>query len=397
MTDFLLRLFVKNSQNVEDSNVRAAYGSLSGLVGIVCNLLLFAGKLSVGLLAGSVAIVADAVNNLSDAASSIVTLVGFKMASKPADADHPFGHARMEYLSGLAVAVMILLIGVELAKGSVEKILHPEPVAFSTVLVVVLALSIGVKLWMSLFNRKLGRKISSKALEAAAADSRNDVIATAAVLAAAVIGKLTNLQIDGYAGLLVAAFILWSGIGLVKETVNPLLGENADPELRKILIDEVRSNDKVLGFHDLMVHDYGPWQRFASIHVEMDNREDVLVCHDIIDDIERRCLEEHHVHLVIHYDPVVTDDQELLHMRSLMQAALKEFDRRLSLHDFRMVRGPGHTNLIFDVMVPYGTLDQKFAIQDHLEEKLKEESHKYYLVITFDDASFNELEENAGQ
>lgn len=319
------------------------------------------------------------------------------MASKPADADHPFGHARMEYLSGLAVAVMILLIGVELAKGSVEKILHPEPVAFSTGLVVVLALSIGVKLWMSLFNRKLGRKISSKALEATAADSRNDVIATAAVLAAAVIGKLTNLQIDGYAGLLVAAFILWSGIGLVKETVNPLLGENADPELRKILIDEVRSNDKVLGFHDLMVHDYGPGQRFASIHVEMDNREDVLVCHDIIDDIERRCLEEHHVHLVIHYDPVVTDDQELLHMRSLMQAALKEFDRRLSLHDFRMVRGPGHTNLIFDVMVPYGTLDQKFAIQDHLEEKLKEESHKYYLVITFDDASFNELEENAGQ
>ena len=315
MTDFLLRLFVKNSQNVEDSNVRAAYGSLSGLVGIVCNLLLFAGKLSIGLLAGSVAIVADAVNNLSDAASSIVTLVGFKMASKPADADHPFGHARMEYLSGLAVAVMILLIGVELAKGSVEKILHPEPVAFSTVLVVVLALSIGVKLWMSLFNRKLGRKISSKALEATAADSRNDVIATAAVLAAAVIGKLTNLQIDGYAGLLVAAFILWSGIGLVKETVNPLLGENADPELRKILIDEVRSNDKVLGFHDLMVHDYGPGQRFASIHVEMDNREDVLVCHDIIDDIERRCLEEHHVHLVIHYDPVVTDDQELLHMQ----------------------------------------------------------------------------------
>jgi len=205
MTDFLLRLFVKNSQNVEDSNVRAAYGSLSGLVGIVCNLLLFAGKLSIGLLAGSVAIVADAVNNLSDAASSIVTLVGFKMASKPADADHPFGHARMEYLSGLAVAVMILLIGVELAKGSVEKILHPEPVAFSTGLVVVLALSIGVKLWMSLFNRKLGRKISSKALEATAADSRNDVIATAAVLAAAVIGKLTNLQIDGYAGLLVAA------------------------------------------------------------------------------------------------------------------------------------------------------------------------------------------------
>lgn len=397
MTNFLLRLFVRNSQNVEDPKVRAAYGRLSGLVGIFCNVLLFVGKLSVGLLSGSVAIVADAVNNLSDAASCIVTLVGFKMASKPADADHPFGHARMEYLSGLAVAVMILLIGVELAKSSIEKILHPEPVLFSAGLVLVLALSIGVKLWMSLFNRKLGRKIGSTALEATAADSRNDVIATAAVLAAAVVGKLTRLQIDGYAGLLVAAFILWSGIGLVKETVNPLLGENADPELRKIIIDEVRSSDKVLGFHDLMVHDYGPGQRFASIHVEMDNREDVLECHDIIDDIERRCLEEHHVHLVIHYDPVVTDDMELLHMRSLMQSALKEFDRRLSLHDFRMVRGPGHTNLIFDVMVPYDTLDKKFAIRDYLEEKLTEEPHKYYLVITFDDASFNELEENAGQ
>lgn len=397
MTNFLLRLFVRNSQNVEDPKVRAAYGRLSGLVGIFCNVLLFVGKLSVGLLSGSVAIVADAVNNLSDAASCIVTLVGFKMASKPADADHPFGHARMEYLSGLAVAVMILLIGVELAKSSIEKILHPEPVLFSAGLVLVLVLSIGVKLWMSLFNRKLGRKIGSTALEATAADSRNDVIATAAVLAAAVVGKLTRLQIDGYAGLLVAAFILWSGIGLVKETVNPLLGENADPELRKIIIDEVRSSDKVLGFHDLMVHDYGPGQRFASIHVEMDNREDVLECHDIIDDIERRCLEEHHVHLVIHYDPVVTDDMELLHMRSLMQSALKEFDRRLSLHDFRMVRGPGHTNLIFDVMVPYDTLDKKSAIRDYLEEKLTGEPHKYYLVITFDDASFNELEENAGQ
>lgn len=384
MTDFLIRHFVKNWKNTEDPQVRRAYGGLSGTVGILCNLLLCLGKFLAGQLSGSLSITADAMNNLSDAASSVVTLVGFRLAEKPADEDHPYGHARFEYIAGLLVAVMILFIGFELAKSSLEKILHPEPVTFSLLTGLILTVSILLKLWMWRFNRTLGRRIQSTALEATAADSRNDAVTTLAVLAAAVIGAVTRFSIDGYAGLLVALFILWSGIGTARDTIDPLLGERESPELRRTILDEIKCREKVLGFHDLMVHDYGPGCRFASIHVEMDQKEDPLVCHDIIDDIERDCLQKHNVHLVIHYDPIVTNDGELNHMKSLVLRTLRQLDSRLSVHDFRMVRGPGHTNLIFDIRIPFDMESRESEIRAAIDEAAAREPIKYYTVITFD-------------
>ena len=387
MTQLLLRLFVKN---LSDPKTRTAVGSLSGVVGIVCNLLLFTLKLIVGTLAASVSITADAMNNLSDATSSIVTLLGFKLAEKPADEDHPYGHARFEYLSGLAVAVMIMVIGFELAKSSVEKILNPTAVEFGLATCVVLIGSIIVKLWLAFFNNKLGKMINSSTLEATAADSRNDCVATFAVLLAALIETITSFRIDGWMGLAVALFILYSGWNLAKETISPLLGEGASLELRDQIVGFVGSHAGVLGYHDLMVHDYGPGQRFASLHVEMDKDEDPLLCHEIIDDIERECFQKHGVHLVIHYDPVVTNDPELDRMRNLVTAILKVKDERLSLHDFRMVPGTGHTNLIFDVALPCDLRGQEKILQAALEAALNDLGEgTYYTVITFDQAAFN--------
>lgn len=384
MTGLLLRLFIKDYQNIKSPAVRAAYGKLAGATGIFCNLLLFIGKLAAGIISGSVAITADAVNNLSDAASSIVTLIGFKMAERPADKEHPYGHARMEYLSGLAVAGLILVIGVELGKSSIDKIIHPELIDFSPLIVGILLVSIAVKLWMAFFNSTLGKRINSATLSATAADSRNDVISTAAVLLSCLIGYFFNLPIDGYVGLLVAAFIIWSGCSIARETISPLLGQPADPELIAAIRDLILSHEKILGLHDLMVHDYGPGQCFASVHVEMDSREDPLICHDIIDDIERDALNELKVHLVIHYDPIVTDDAELNHMRSLILHEIHDINPELSIHDFRMVRGPGHTNLIFDLVIPYSMQEQQDELKQHIDRRVQFESKQYYTVITFD-------------
>lgn len=365
---------------------RAAYGKLSGAVGIACNLLLFAGKLAVGLAAHSVSITADAVNNLSDASGAVVTLVGFRMAEKPADRDHPFGHARVEYIAGLVVSALILLVGAELAKSAVEKILHPAPVDISPVTMAVLAVSIAVKLWLSRFNRALGRQIDSATLMATAADSRNDALSTGAVLLSALVSRHTGWRIDGYTGLAVALFILWSGIGIARDTVNPLLGQGADPALGQALAKMLTANPKVLGFHDLMVHDYGPGQRFATVHVEMDAREDPLLCHDIIDGLERSCLDELKVHLCIHYDPIVTDDPELNRMRQVVTDCLARLDPGLSVHDFRMVRGAARTNLIFDLVVPDSVhLDD---VQQAVNQAVSRESDKYATVITFDRPAF---------
>ena len=385
MTNLLLKLFIPNTQNHADPKVRAQVGRLSGVIGILANILLFAGKLLAGLVSGSVSIVADSMNNLSDAASSIVTLIGFKLAEKPADSEHPYGHARFEYLSGLAVAGLILVIGVELGKGSLEKILHPTPVSFSVPLALVLGGSILVKLWLCLFNRKLGRLIDSKPLLATAADCRNDVIATLAVFTAATVEWLTKWQIDGYMGMAVAVFILYSGIELAKDTISPLLGEAASPELRQLIIETVTGDSRVLGYHDLMVHDYGPGQRFASIHVEMDQKEDPLLCHEIIDDMERACLESHNVHLVIHYDPIVTGDEELDEVRDQVCSILETIDPRLSVHDFRMVRGKGHSNLIFDIVTPHELKQKEAQIRQQLNRRLAERYiQTYNTVITFD-------------
>ena len=385
MTQFLLRLFFRQLPDPADPTARGKIGIFSGIVGIFCNLLLFTGKLIVGLVSHSVSITADAMNNLSDATSSIVTLLGFRLAERPADEDHPYGHARYEYLSGLAVAALIIVIGFELARTSFDKILHPTPINFSLPLVLVLAGSIGVKLWMYFFNRGLGKFIGSQTLMATAADSRNDAISTAAVLLAGCIEAVTDFQADGIMGLLVALFILYGGIDLAKETISPLLGEAASPELQKKIEDLVCSNPKVLGFHDLMVHDYGPGQRFASIHVEMDKREDPMTCHEIIDDLERACLRNLRVHLVIHYDPITVGDPVVDETRRAVLDILHGFDQRLDLHDFRMISGSGHTNLVFDVALLMDLRGKEKEITKTVEEKMHA-SHDgtYYAVITFD-------------
>ncbi len=389
MTSFLLYLFVKDYSDPASVRVRSAIGSLSGWVGIVCNLLLFLGKLFIGFLSGSVSIAADAMNNLSDASGSIVTLLGFRLAGKPADEKHPFGHARAEYLSGLIVAALILVIGFELVKSSAERIFHPAAVEFSGAAAGVLAASIAMKLWLYRFNQKLGTMIGSTALLAAATDSRNDCAATAAVLLAAMIEYFLDIRVDGFIGLGVAAFILYSGLGLAKSTVSSLLGEGADPELRRKIVDYVEQQPKVLGYHDLMVHDYGPEQRYASLHVEMDHREDPLECHELIDDMERECLRTHNVHLVIHYDPVITDDPELTALKQRVCKLLGERDPRLSLHDFRMVRGKQHTNLVFDVALPSDLHGQEADIRKSVEEALNRDGGKaYHVKITFDTGSY---------
>ncbi len=391
MTKFLLQLFVKNHQRTDLPQVRSAIGRLSGLVGIFCNLFLFAGKLTVGTLSGSVSITADAMNNLSDASSSVVTLIGFKLAEKPADEDHPYGHARFEYLSGLAVAAMIVVIGFELGKSSVEKIFNPSATSFSLAALLVLAGSMGVKLWLALFNGKLGKLIGSTTLAATAADSRNDCLTTGVVMVAALVEALTSWPVDGYMGLAVAIFILFSGATLAKDTISPLLGEAASPELQKMIVDEIEKEPMVLGYHDLMVHDYGPGQRFASIHVEMDQREDPLHCHEIIDNLERECLESHNVHLVIHYDPIVTDDPETNRLHKLTDQVLSEVDPRLHTHDFRMARSTGHNNLIFDVTLPSDLRGKEKYIKQTLDQEIAtRETGKYYTVITFDPAAFNQ-------
>ncbi len=390
MTKLLLRLFVKNYKDTSQPKVRSGVGLLSSAVGIACNALLCALKLAVGKLSGSVSITADAMNNLSDAASSVVTLIGFKLAEKPADDEHPYGHARYEYLSGLAVAAMIIVIGFEIAKTSVEKILNPVAVEFSVPVCIVLVGSIAVKLWLYIFNRGLGKHIGSSALAATAADSRNDAVSTFAVLAAGIIEMFIPWHIDGFMGLAVALFILYSGATLAKETVSPLLGENASPELREIIVSVVSDQPEILGYHDLMVHDYGPGQRFASMHVEMDQSADPLECHELIDNLERACLEKHNVHLVIHYDPVVTGDEELDEMRECILEILQGIDTRISIHDFRMVKGKGHTNLIFDMSLPAALMKEKGKIKSQLDEALANRNETtYYTVITFDMESFN--------
>ena len=385
MTKLLLRLFVKNYRQTEQPAVRSAIGKMSGVVGIICNLLLFGFKLAVGMLSGAVSITADAMNNLSDASSAVVTLVGFKLAEKPADADHPYGHARYEYLSGLAVAGLIVVIGFELAKTSLDKILHPAEVVFSLPVCIVLIGSILLKLWMGIFNRRLGKMVNSTTLLATSADSRNDAMSTTAVLLAGVLGTMFGWKIDGWMGMAVALFILYSGAMLARETISPLLGENVSPELRQEIAQLVSGVPEVLGYHDLMVHDYGPGQRFASMHVEMDQSADPLMCHELIDNLERACLQQLSVHLIIHYDPVVTGDEEMDRLRLLVDQLLKQQDRRICIHDFRMVRGQGHSNLIFDAELPADLLCRQNQIKRQLDEDLAAaEQRRYYTVITFD-------------
>ena len=366
-------------------NIRARIGKLSGAVGIICNCLLAAGKLIVGHMTSSMSITADGLNNLSDGASSIVTLLGFKLAEKPADRKHPYGHARIEYIAGLTVAVMILFIGLELGKSSVEKFIDPEPIEFSFTAVWVLCASILVKLFMMLFNLKMGRRINSNALLATAADSRNDVMTTSAVLAASIVEHFYDVRIDGVMGIAVSLFILYSGIKLAGETMSPLLGEGANPELQKQITDYINGCPMVLGCHDLMVHDYGPGRRYASIHVEIDKNEDPMACHARIDRMERECLKNYGTHLVIHYDPVVTDDPEVNSTKRLVNTIIKVRDGRLTIHDFRMVDYGESVKMSFDMILPEDLRGQEQSIKETVEKALNSlDSKKYYADITFD-------------
>lgn len=384
MTAFLIKAFVRDYKDVQSPAVRERYGRLAGVVGICSNLLLFAAKLVIGLISGSISIMADAVNNLSDCASSVITLLGFKLAGMPADDEHPYGHARFEYISGLAVSFLILVIGYQFLVSSVKKIINPEPVEFSWVIATVLILSMLMKLWQGLFNKKTGEAIDSAALTAAAADSRNDVIATAAVLAGAVIGHLTGFLIDGFMGLLVAVFILVSGIGLVRETISPLLGMAPDSELVAEIRNKITGYDSVLGMHDLVVHNYGPGRCFASVHVEFPASQDIMTSHDISDRIEHDFAEDLGLELVVHLDPVVVDDERTCALRSFVAGIAGEIDEQLTTHDFRMVERPNRTNLIFDVAVPprYEMTDNE--LREVFTKKIKALSENYYAVITVD-------------
>lgn len=385
MTDRLIKLFVKDHQQVKDPKVRVAYGRMAGLVGILCNLLLAAGKAAAGYLSGSVSITADAVNNLSDASSNIVSLLGFKMASKPADEEHPYGHARYEYLAGLTVAVIILIIGFELGKSSVQKLLKPEPVVFSWLSVGILAASIGVKLWMMTFNRRVGQLISSDTLRATAADSRNDVITTSAVLLAALISHFAGVELDAWMGLGVAVFILYSGFGLIKDTLDPLLGKAPDPELVSSIRQTILSYPGVLGTHDLLVHDYGPGRRFASVHVEMAAEEDVMLSHEVIDDIERDFLRKEGLHMIVHLDPIITRDAEVVDLRLWLSEQVKTIHPELTIHDLRIVKGKTKSNVIFDAIRPMDMDMEEKDLKKALSQLVQKHYPAYRCVITIDD------------
>ena len=382
MTQFLIRCFIKRPDDVKDAAVRTAYGNLASLVGMACNILLCIGKLLAGTLFGSIAIMADALNNLSDASSNVVSLIGFRLAAKAPDAEHPYGHARYEYLAGRVVSVTILAIGLSLLKESALKVLHPTPVVFSWLSIGVLAASILVKLWLSGFNRAVGKKINSETLMATAADSRNDVLTTGAVLLSTILCSLTGYGIiDGIMGVGVAAFILWSGWGLVMDTLSPLLGESPSPELVEHIERTVMSYPGVLGVHDLMVHDYGPGHQFASLHVEFPAETDPLTAHDVIDNIENDFLKKDRLQVTIHYDPIVTADASVGVLRARLKEHARQLDPRLSIHDLRIVPGDSHTNVLFDLVFPAGytgDIDQMLA---KMCQFVKEQDPKYCCVV----------------
>lgn len=355
MIRLLSRRLIPDRENVSSLAVRRAYGTLCGAVGIVLNILLFAGKLFAGQLSGSIAVTADAFNNLSDAGSSAVTLLGFRLAGRKPDTDHPFGHGRIEYISGLVVAGLILLMGVELAKSSFDKILHPQEVTFSLPAIIIMAASVCVKLYMFLYNRSIGHMIRSAAMEATAMDSFSDAVATTAVLLAMLIGRWTGLAVDGYVGMIVAVFILLSAYKAAKETLSPLLGQAPDPELVQEIRDTALSGDIVQGIHDLVVHDYGPGRMMISLHAEVPAHGDIMAMHDEIDNIEKELMEKLHCHAVIHMDPIVTDDEQINALRTQVAELVKQVDPALTIHDFRVVRGTTHDNLIFDAVLPFSS------------------------------------------
>lgn len=383
MTDFLVKCFVK--QDLRSAKGRQRVGMLGGVTGILLNLLLFAAKFLAGTLTASIAVTADAFNNLSDAGSSIITLVGFKMAGAPADPEHPFGHGRIEYISGLIVSLIIVMMGFELLKGSVEKIFAPEAVAFSALSVAILVLSILIKGWMCVFNRRLGKLIGSSAMQATAMDSLSDVAATSAVLIGTLVGALSGLMLDGYLGVVVALFIMYTGFSTANDTLRPLLGKAPDKDFVHEIQSTVLSHEEIVGTHDLIVHDYGPGRCMISLHAEVPCDCDILQMHDVIDMIEHQLHERFNCEAVIHMDPIVTDDEVTNRMHARTVELLHRIDPALSLHDFRMVQGPTHTNLIFDVVAPFKfKLSDRELIDTVQREVQGLEGHTYYAVVNVD-------------
>ena len=386
MIEFLARVFIRHRDTLSPSALRQAYGQLCGAVGIGLNLLLFAGKLFAGTISGSIAITADAFNNLSDAGSSVVTLLGFRLAGRKPDPEHPFGHGRMEYISGLAVAGLILLMGVELGKSSLKKILSPEEIVSSPLVLAILAVSVAVKLYMFYYNRSIGRKIKSAAMSATATDSLSDAVSTTAVLIATLVGQLTGLNIDGWVGLLVALFILFSAYKAAKETLSPLLGQTPDPEFVDRIEQIVLSYPEVLNVHDLIVHDYGPGRMMISLHAEVSADGDLLQLHDVIDNAEHRLKKELGCMAVIHMDPIITNDAHTAALRMAVAEKVKTIDPRLTIHDFRTVSGPTHTNLIFDVVVPYDVKLTADEVRRRIGALVKELDENYFAVVQIDNS-----------
>lgn len=386
MVSILTRLFIKNRENTSAPEVRQAYGILCGCVGIALNLLLFAGKFLAGLISNSIAVTADAFNNLSDAGSSLITLVGFKMAGQKPDPDHPFGHGRIEYLSGLFVAIAILIMAFELVRSSIDKIIHPHPVDFSILTVIILCISITVKIYMAYYNKNIGKKIDSAAMKATAADSLSDTLATSVVLLATLAGKFTGLNIDGYCGVLVGILIFYAGYSAAKDTVSPLLGQPPSAEFVQHVEDMVMSYEHVLGIHDMIVHDYGPGRVMLSLHAEVPADGDLLILHDMIDNIEHRLHNELHCEAVIHMDPVITDDIESNRLKELLAGILDNSYPEIHFHDFRIVKGPTHTNIIFDIVVPFSYKESDEAITDYLSQAFHDADASYYTVIQVDRA-----------
>ncbi|NLK75797.1 MAG: cation transporter [Clostridiales bacterium] len=387
MTELLVKIFIKDKDKVENPEVRTAYGVLASIVGIISNVFLFGIKLAIGIIMNSVSIMADAFNNLSDAASSIVSFIGVRLASRPADKEHPFGHGRSEYIAALIVSFLILYLGITLFISSFKKILNPEDIAFEPILIVFLILSILVKLWLMLFNRTLGRRINSTVMLATAADSRGDVLVTSVTIVSAIVSGLTGISIDGYMGVIVSIFVILSGYNIAKETLEPLIGQAVDRELYLKITEMVESYEGIVGSHDLIIHNYGPTHRMATIHAEVPNDIDFEQAHETIDQIERDILEKLDIFMVIHMDPIEVNDKKVLENKEMIINIISELDSRASIHDFRMVNGEHHINLIFDLVVPFSyTKEDEQAFLSKIVEQVRRKNSRYQCIITLENS-----------
>ncbi|MGB8454962.1 MAG: cation diffusion facilitator family transporter [Anaerocolumna sp.] len=387
MTQLLVKLFVKDYTNTEKSKVRTAYGVLTSIVGIICNIILFGIKITIGLIINSISVMADAFNNLSDAASSIIGLIGVKLAERPADKEHPFGHGRFEYIAALAVSFLILQVGISCFKSAFTKILNPEKVGFNWILIGILSISVLVKVWLSSFNRTLGKRINSTVMKATAADALGDVLITTTTIASVIIGKLTGFTVDGWMGVIVSVFVLLAGFNIAKETLEPLLGEAVDREVYEAVTVMVEGYEGIVGSHDLIVHNYGPSHTMATIHAEVPNDVNLEEAHGTIDRIERDVLREMGIFLVIHMDPIEINDQKIIEKRKVVVDVIKELEPKAAIHDFRIVNGENHINLIFDLVVPFSYKEeQEQELLFKIEDALKKIDERYQIVITIENS-----------